>query len=300
MTLTLGVEEELLLLDATTLELASRAHELVEAGSERIKHELFDCMVEITTPVCRSPEEVLEGLRALRTEVARRAEPLGLVVAASGTHPFSASREQQVVPLPRYRKMEERLGDAVYRQVVCGLHVHVGMPSPEAAYEAFEALLPRLPELLVRSANSPYWEGEETGLRSARAPRLAELPGGGVPPAFAGYDDYRAFVDSGAAGRMWWDARPHPKLPTLEVRIADQPTDVERSAELAAAVGRLAEEALASGRVRYDRERYRAARDLATKAEVPDQEAERQLQVGRTAGVRAVAADLVERSLASA
>lgn len=285
-----------MLLDAETLELASAAALVVHPEDRpRIKHELFACLVEITTPPAASVGEALEHLVALRAEVARRAERYGLALAAAGTHPFSRGDAQEVVPKPRYAEIGKRLGDAVYRQVVCGLHVHVAMPAPPAAYEAFEYVLPHLPGLLAASANSPWWEGEETGLRSTRAPRLAELPGGGTPPAFAGYDDYAAFVASGEAGRMWWDARPHASLGTLEVRIADQPTDVRRSAELAAEVERLAREALEAGPVRYDRERYRAERAAA--AALPGSpEAQRQLDVGRAGGPRAVAADLVRRS----
>ncbi len=321
--LTLGVEEELLLVDPGTYALRSGVSRILPVRTERLKTELFECVVETTTPVCDSAEEALDELRALRREVDRRARQAGLALLASGSHPFSRGAEQEVVPEPRYLKMKEELRSAVYRQIVCGLHVHVGMPDPETCLRAFEGVLRWLPELLSLSANSPYVEGDEPGPQSARAGRLAELPRAEAPPVFGSWDEWEEFTKGRDYTRMWWDIRPHPQLGTLEVRIADQQTDVVRSAALAALVQALAAEAADSAPATVDRAEYSrrraegaagglpldglaasaepSARRLGTWEQVAalleaPAEAERQLEVGRAAGVREVAADLVART----
>jgi glutamate---cysteine ligase / carboxylate-amine ligase len=324
--LTLGVEEELLLVDAHTFALASGVSRILPERTERLKTELFECVVETTTPVCDSAEEALHELVGLRREVVARCERHGLRIHAAGLHPFSRGADQEIVPEPRYLKMKREIGPEIYRQVVAGLHVHVGMPDEESCLRAQEGVLAWLPEVLSLSANSPYRDGEETGLRSRRAGRLAELPRAGAPPVFASWADWEAFMHGRDYTRMWWDLRPHPRLGTLEVRIADQPTDVRRSAELAAVVQALAAEALDSRPETVDRERYEerrqegavralpldglraaiepAARRLGTADLVRDlldapREAELQLAVGRARGVHAVAADIADRSLES-
>ncbi len=324
---TLGVEEELLLLDAGTLELEPAVERVVPEPTERLKTELFACLAETTTGICESADEVLGELRALRDELAQRAEPLGVVVAASGAHPFGRGAGQRIVEGPVYRKMQASLGEAIYRQLVCGLHVHVGMPGPEACLRAFEGVLPWLPVLLSMSANSPYLEGS-AGPPSGRAQRLAELPRAEAPPGFGSWEEFETFAGQPDFNRMWWDARPHPGYGTLEVRIADQQTDVRRSAGFAALVQALAATA-ADGegapepydRALYARRRAGAAlaspdpRDVRRLAALVEPtarrlggwglvvellagppECERQLQVGRAEGLRAVTADLVERS----
>lgn len=320
---TLGVEEELMLLDAATLELAPAVERVVPRRTERLKTELFACLVETTTDVCESAEAVLAELHALRAELVRRAEPLGVAVAAGGTHPFGRSEGQPLVDEPRYRKLLDELGAATCRQLVCGLHVHVGMPSPEACLRALEGVLPWLPLLLSLSANSPYLEGRETGARSSRAGRLAELPGAAAPPVFRSWAEWEAFMRHRDYTRIWWDARPHPRYGTLEVRLPDQQTSVRRSAGFAALVQALAATAAESEHEPYDRDEYARRRAGAALAE-PDQgdvgrlaalvepaarrlggwelaaellasepECGRQLAVGREHGVEAVAAGLV-------
>ena len=136
----------------------------------------------------------------------------------------------------RYRQFVEYAGISARRQGVCGLHVHIGMPGAEECMRALEGVLPWLPLVLALSANSPYLVGEETGLASARAEVLAQLPRAAAPPVFASYANWEAFVERyvrlGLADgytRFWWDARPHPKFGTLEIRAPDQPTAVELS-----------------------------------------------------------------------
>src|SRR5260370_18437768 len=132
--------------------------------------------------------------------------------------------------------MIQRIGYAARRQGVNGLHVHVGVESREHCYERLEAVLPWLPVVLALSANSPFVEGVDTGMQSVRAGVLAELPRSGAPPAFGSYEAWEAWVERLVAlgvladyTRIWWDVRPHPKLGTLELRIADQPTSLART-----------------------------------------------------------------------
>jgi carboxylate-amine ligase len=297
--LTIGVEEELMLLDPGTLALAPGVERLLPR--EGLKTELFSCLVETNTPVCDSAAEALGELRRLRTVAAEAAAGEGLVVAAAGTHPFSRPEEQPIVQEERYLKMVEELGDVARGQLVCGLHVHVGLPSFEECLVALERIRPWLPAVLALSANSPYLAGEETGELSSRLGRLRELPRGGPPPRLRSVADWEAAVATAGVDytRIWWDARPHPRLGTLEVRIADQPTSVERSAALAALVQALvarepppAEDVVAAAEP--------AARELGTWDLVAllhePAEAHRQLEVGRRDGLKAVAADVVRRS----
>src|SRR5204863_509527 len=173
-----GIEEELMILDAETLALSPGVEALVGWAESRslpgvLKMELLASMVELATEVCASPVEGLTSLRELRAGAAEAATGAGLALAAAGTHPFSIPTAQQVAPDPRYREFVEYAGVSARRQAVCGLHVHVGMPSAEACMTALEGVLPWLPVVLALSANSPFLAGEETGLMSSRAEVLA-------------------------------------------------------------------------------------------------------------------------------
>jgi glutamate---cysteine ligase / carboxylate-amine ligase len=300
--LTLGVEEELMLLDQETLALAPGVERLLPA--EGLKTELFSCLVETNTPVCETAFEARDELVRLRRFAAERAAREGLVVAATGSHPFSIPEEQPIVQEPRYLKMVDELGATAKGQLVCGLHVHVGMESFEACLRALDGVRPWLGDLLRLSANSPYLAGKETGALSSRLARLRRLPRGGPPPLLKTVADWEAAV--AAAGidytRIWWDARPHPRLGTLEVRIADQPTSVDRAAALVALVQALCAAPPQPGADLLDAVEP-AACELGTWELVETLrgpvEALRQLEVGRRDGLEAVAADLVTRSAAA-
>jgi carboxylate-amine ligase len=247
----LGVEEELFLVDAETLETAPVFEQIVPEPDERLKPELFACFVETTTPVCRDASEVLEHLISLRGEVVSR----GATVVAAGTHPLARAEGQPLVPLPRYERLRDELGDRLYTQLVCGLHVHVALPDADTALRAFEAIVPWLPVLLALSANSPYAEGKATGLRSTRAERLLEMPTGGTPPLLP---DWAAWgkATGGDDTRRHWDAWLRPEHGTLEVRVMDQQTDVRRSTGFAALVQALVAAAADTEPEPYDRELY--------------------------------------------
>jgi carboxylate-amine ligase len=299
--LTLGVEEELFLVDPETLDLAPGVERLL--GPEGIKTELFSCFVETNTPVCETATEALGELRRLRALVAERAAGVGLAVAAAGSHPFGVAARQPIVQEQRYLDMVAELGKLALGQLVFGLHVHVGMASFEDCLRALEALRPWVPQVLALSANSPYLEGRETGELSSRLGRLHELPRAGPPPPLRSVADWEGAVAAEGVEytRIWWDVRPHPRLGTLEVRIADQATSVERSGALVALVQALCagqpapgEDVLAAAEP--------AARDLGTWELVEllrePPEAHRQLEVGRRDGLVAVVTDLVQRSAA--
>jgi len=178
---TVGVEEELMVLDAESLALAPRAAELIAAAEDAdlpgtLKSELFASALELNTGVCESAAEGAATLAALRRGAARLAEERGLRLAAAGSHPFSRAEDEAIADEPRYEEFVEYAGVSARRQGVSGLHVHVGMPSAEACFHALEGVLPWLPVVLAWSANSPYFAGEETGLVSNRAQEQVFAP----------------------------------------------------------------------------------------------------------------------------
>ncbi len=235
-----GVEEEIMLLDGETFELVPASTELIEGAGEiehgQLKTELFASVIELTTDPCDTVADAADALRGLRRRADEAAEQLGLRLAAAGTHPSAVPARQEIADDPRYREFVEYAGVSAKRQGVNGLHVHVEMPSAEACFAALEGVLPWLPLVLALSVNSPYLAGQETGLASNRAEILAQLPRSGAPPAFGSFEGWERFVERFVAAgladgytRFWWDVRPHPKFGTVEVRMPDQPTALERT-----------------------------------------------------------------------
>jgi glutamate---cysteine ligase / carboxylate-amine ligase len=237
----IGVEEELFVLDEETLAPSPFPREALDGV--RLKPELFAAVVELNTGICASPHEAVAELAELREKAKRLASGFGLVLAAAGTWPTAASEEQPITNDEGYRRFVEYAGSSARRQYCSGLHVHVGVATPEACMAALEAVLPWLPLVLAVSANSPYREGHESGLASARAEILTLLPRSGAPPPFANYADWEAFAERllrlGLADdytRIWWDVRPHPRFGTLEIRMPDQPTTLAASAAIVSIV----------------------------------------------------------------
>src|SRR5512132_547275 len=181
---TVGIEEELFCLDGETLAPQPFPREALDGA--RLKEELFASVVELNTGVHRPAAEAVAGPASLRARAKEAAGEAGFVLAAAGTWPTAVPEEQPVGESPAYQKFVHYAGPSARRQYVSGLHVHVGMASPEACMDALEAVLPWLPLVLALSANSPYVAGKEAGLRSARAEILALLPRSGAPPIFAG------------------------------------------------------------------------------------------------------------------
>ncbi|MBD0290001.1 MAG: YbdK family carboxylate-amine ligase [Thermoleophilia bacterium] len=293
---TVGIEEELFVLDAETLVPASAPESLFRPP--RLKRELFAAVVELTTTAAESVHEAGEELRALRGGARRRAAEAGLALAAAATWPPAAAEEQEVTADAGYLKFVEYAGSAARRQFCSGLHVHVAVGSPEACMRTLEGLLPWLPVLLAVSANSPFLGGRATGLASNRAELLSLLPRSGAPPVFTSYGEWERFaerlVQLGLADevtRIWWDVRPHPRFGTLEVRMPDQPTRVEVTLAFAALVQALVlsvRPGRAGDRGLYAQNRWAAAR-FGGAAELVHPDGE------RLASVRELFAELVER-----
>jgi carboxylate-amine ligase len=324
---TLGIEEELILVDAASLETAPAFSRVVGPAQKGFKPELFECFVELTTPVVPDAEAALVELRRLREELAGLVEVEGILVHAAGSHALARGDGQAIVPVDRYARLAKALGRRIYRQLVCGLHVHVSVSDPEICLKAFEAVVPWLPTLLALSANSPFAEGKDTERRSERAERLLEMPTGGTPPVLRSWEDWTA-ATRGDETRRHWDAWPRPEYGTLEVRVMDMQTDVRRSAGLAAVVQALVMVGAAGPSPEtYDRELYArrrvqaastapepvevetlaaavhprlsdGARDVAELVLSGRPEAERQLEVAVAEGIAAVPRDVVERTVA--
>ena len=236
---TVGIEEELFVVDAASLAPAPVPPDAVDG--RRLKRELFAAVVELNTGICASVEQAAGELADLRTEAMRRVARAGLAIAASATWPIALAEEQEITPDDGYLRFVEYAGSSARRQFCSGIHVHVGVASPEACLAKLEAVLPWLPVVLAVSANSPYLDGRETGLASARAELLGLLPRSAAPPVFGSYAEWERFaerlVELGLADewtRIWWDARPHPRFGTLELRIPDQATRLAATVALAA------------------------------------------------------------------
>lgn len=279
----LGIEEEFQLVDATTFDLVSRIEPILnaflgETVEERVKPELLQSVVEVSTRIAVNVEEAVDDLVDLRGRLARVATEQGAAIAAAGTHPFSRYEHQDVTDRPRYAELSESFGWLAARHLVFGLHVHVGVSSAAKAIACADGLRDHLPELLALSANSPFWQGRPTGLASTRAQILEDLPRTGLPPALATFANFEHLVERGVRvgcfpdyTHIWWDIRPHPRYGTIEVRICDAQTHVENIAAIAALIQSLVamlgsafecgEMPATSPDILLEENRWRAARD---------------------------------------
>jgi glutamate---cysteine ligase / carboxylate-amine ligase len=248
-----GIEEELLLVEADGFGLSHSSAELLAAmdlpeGSA--KHDLYAAQVELVTPVCTTVGEAVESLSGLR----RSAAAAGATLMGAGLHPAGEFGDAEAVREDRYLRAKDELRGIVRRTPDCALHVHVGMPDADAAIRACNALRRRLPLLAGLAANSPFWHGVDSGLASARMVLRRGFPRVEPPPAFRDWADYVDTVDAivEAAGledytSIWWDVRPHPRFGTVEVRMMDAQASLERVAAIAALVQSLARQGSASG-----------------------------------------------------
>src|ERR671924_807111 len=241
---TIGIEEEFQLLSPESYELVSRFDEVAEAaGDERIKPELLRSVLEVATSIGRNVEETLDEARQLRARLRDAAAERGTLIASAGTHPFSRYEHQEVTDEPRYAGLMEKMQWTAERQVIFGLHVHVGLQSADQAISVANALRTWLPELLALSANSPFWGGRDTGLASTRTKVFDTFPRSGLPPAFSSFDEFELLVERAVKTNsfpdytyIWWDLRPHPRLGTIEVRVCDAQTRIESVSAIVALV----------------------------------------------------------------
>jgi carboxylate-amine ligase len=245
---TVGVELELHVIDAATGEQAHAAVEILgemgrghpDGEHPKAKHELFQSTIEIISGVCRTPAEVVADLSVTLAEVRAVAAPLGLTLVSSGTHPLAMACDQEVSPNPRYHALVEEMQWTARRLIICGTHVHVGVPSGEHSILIVNELLRHLPLFLILSSSSPYLEREDTGLASSRSKVFEALPTAGLPPRLQDWADFEIFMETLIASgsiqsvrEVWWDVRPHPDFGTVELRMCDAVTTLREAQAIA-------------------------------------------------------------------
>ncbi len=243
---TLGIEEEYMLVDPQTRDLISdpdpamfgRCKELL---GERVTHELLRSQIEVSTNPFASLQDLGENLRYLRKTVVDTAGEYGMAVIASSTHPFAQWWTQQVVPDERYLMLAGDMQAVARRMVTGGMHVHVGIEDPELRIDLMGQITYFLAHLLALSTSSPFWGGNDTGLKSYRVNVFRSFPRTGLPEAFESWSAYQRHVDVlvGAgiiedATKVWWDVRPSARYPTLEMRVTDVCTKIEDALAIAA------------------------------------------------------------------
>lgn len=230
--LTVGVEEELAVVDGRHRTLVPRASEVIarlpEGLREFVDHELKSCQIETATPVCADLTELEHHLTSLRAGVAGTARRIGCEILAGGTHPSSSWADQTLTAKPSYQELEgdyQRLTD---EQVLFGCHVHVGVPDPDLRIAAMDRVRRWLSPLLALTANSPYWEAADTGYASYRYVLFSRWPTFLTPGRLCNWAAYEELVDTFVAGgvidspkRLYWTVRPSGQYPTIEFRIAD-------------------------------------------------------------------------------
>ena len=243
---TLGVEEEYLLVDRASRDLVSDPPaELMQECSrllaEHVSPELMRAQIEVGTPVCHSLAEVRDNLKRLRGTIAEVSSRFGCAPIAVSTHPFARWLEQKQTEKQRYLELTAEMQAAARRLLICGMHVHVGVEDEELRIDLMNQMSYFLPHLLAMSCSSPFWGGEDTGLKSYRLTVFDALPRTGLPEQFASYAEYerhiRVLTNAGLiedASMIWWDLRPSASFPTVETRIMDVVTNLEHALSLVA------------------------------------------------------------------
>jgi glutamate---cysteine ligase / carboxylate-amine ligase len=289
-----GIEEEVMILDPRDFSLHQDGEPVVQGVFEglagRASAETHDAAIELATSPCPSIGEADDEVVRLRAALVDELEQAGLRAAAAGTHPFAMWTDTRVSGGARYQLILRTMRELARREPTFALHVHVGIPDAASAIELLNRLRAHVPLLLALSANSPFWQGRDTGLASARTPIFQAFPRVGIPRPFASYPDYVEAVDQmlrcdafPEPSFLWWDVRVRPQLGTVEVRVMDAQSTAERSVALAALVQTIAHLELEEGYVDprpeiLDENRFLAARD-GTDARLLDPAAERQVPV---------------------
>jgi carboxylate-amine ligase len=247
---TVGIEEELMILDAETLELVNAIESLLEPTTVGdIKPELMESVLEVSTDVCESIPEAGRQLRSLRRQVIERASAKGLAIGSAGTHPFAMWEDQRIVARPRYRDLIAALRFVARQELIFGVHVHVAVDDPDKAIHVANGMRVHMPVLLGLSANSPFWRADHTGLASTRTPIFRAFPRVGIAPTYKDWEDYSRRIEFMIDARviedytyLWHDVRPHPNFGTIEIRVMDAQTRVEHTLGLAALTQALVKE----------------------------------------------------------
>jgi carboxylate-amine ligase len=250
---TIGVEEELMIVDAETLDLSNSIEALLQGIPQdlvgEVKPELLESVCEIATTPCKNTQEIAEQLRQLRRTTQDTAAKEGLAIGSAGTHPFAMWEEARVVARPRYRELIAGLQFIARQELIFGVHVHVAVDDPDKAIHVANGMRVHVPLLLALSANSPFWRADDTGLLSTRTPIFRAFPRVGIPPRYDNWADYEKRIEFMRTAKtiqdytyLWYDVRPHPAFGTVEVRVMDSQTRVEHTLGLAAMVQALVKE----------------------------------------------------------
>ncbi len=243
---TIGIEEEYLIVDVESRELVQDLPDglmtaLEELLEGQVSPEFLRSQVEIGTKVCQSIQEARSELKYLRRTVADVAKEYGLAPIAASTHPSADWYEQRHTDKPRYNILAKALGGVIRRLLICGMHVHVGIEDPDTRVDLMNQVLYFVPHMLALSTSSPFWNGDETGLKSYRTSVWQAVPRTGMPDEFESWAEYERHVDVlvGAgviedATKLWWDLRPSARYPTLELRSNDICTNLDDTMAIAA------------------------------------------------------------------
>src|SRR5213082_1765199 len=242
---TLGIEEEFQIIDPETCELRSHIQEIIAGGKnilkEHVKPEMHQSVVELGTEICNDARSARQQVVHLRSELARLAAQDGLKIASAGTHPFSHWMDQLITADERYLTILNDMQQIARANLIWGLHVHVGIPDREEAIDVMNQARYFLPHLYALSVNSPFWLGQNTGLKAYRQMIFERFPRTGIPDAFESLSEYEDYlkllvatncIDN--AKKIWWDIRLHPFFDTLEFRICDAQSRVDDTIALAA------------------------------------------------------------------
>jgi carboxylate-amine ligase len=242
----IGIEEEYQSIDPETRNLRSHiAAEIVSKGKtllgEIVKPELHQSVVEIGTGICNNIKEAKQQISSIRRQMITLARENNLRLAAGGTHPFAQWRDQEIYPDDRYKTIVEDMKMVARANLIFGLHVHIGIEDRETAIQIMNGARYFLPHLLALSANSPFWLGMDTGLRSYRCKVFDKFPRTQIPDLYQSWSEFENYVNLlihtnciDNAKKIWWDIRPHPYFPTLEFRICDMPMLVDETVAIAA------------------------------------------------------------------
>ena len=244
---TIGIEEEYQIIDPQTRELRSYITQLLEDGKvtlrEQVKAELHQSMVEVGTEICRTPAEVRTELVRLRRGVMELAAKNDLKIAAAGSHPFSAWSTQEITPFERYMGVKQDMQMLAQQLLIFGTHIHIGIEDPNLLIDIMNAVRYMLPHLLCLSTSSPFWLGQDTGLKSYRSIIFRNFPRTGIPSLFESAAGFKNYVDTLVktgcipdGSKVWFDVRPNHSYPTIEFRICDVCTRVDEAVCIAAII----------------------------------------------------------------
>lgn len=263
--LTIGIEEEYQIIDPETRELTSYVQQMMNYGrvilGNRLKQEVMQSQIEVGSNICQNIQEARQEIIRMRRTITEIAAQTGTKIAAASTHPFSRWQDQKISEGARYDDFTAELKDALRRLLIFGMHVHLGFGKTPEDYDFSIDILNQLryflPHILALTTSSPFWHGRDTGLKSYRSLVFENMPRSGIPPQFYSFAEYRNYVrlmgkvgslgrgsshtfgeetHAGDPSRIWWDARPHMTLGTLEIRVSDMCTRLDEAVAVAALI----------------------------------------------------------------